>query len=301
MKHGALSRVIATVVVISVTLAAVEMTRRVRQGDLNVEGVWMVSAAMTLGVGYCALAWGFVRLVRREVSGVPAAPCVELYFRSLLARYLPGKVGIPAVRMAGASGLGVSAVFMATGVVLESLAWLATGGVVSMALALGPGAGPRLTQLASSPATGVLIGAVLSGVLVLALVDSTRYPAWLLRRLKIQRREGPLLPVELLVANAVLWLATGASCAAVARALGADGSTLWLAATLGVFAPLVGFLALPVPAGLGVREAVLVLALSPELGTSRAIGLGVMTRAVALATELVLWSLSRAWLAARAG
>ncbi len=294
-----LSRVLGGLVLLSVVLAALEIGRRIGQGDVHVQVGFLCLGALCLAPGYLALAWGFQRLIARAVTDPPGTECRELYFRSLLARYLPGKVGIPAVRAAGAASLGVSTEFMLTGVVLDSLSFLATGGVLGVALALGPWSFLNARLAASPWAAVVPLLAVLS-VVTLMIVDCARFPAPILRRLRLQGRVGPLLPWELVLANGLLWVATSLACAAIALSLGADAEGAFLAAGAGVLSQLVGFLALPVPAGLGVREAVLVMALSPSLGPARALAFGLVTRAVSLGCEVVLWLASRAILRWRA-
>src|SRR6187431_2515221 len=65
-------------------------------------------------------AWTGIRLPRREGRA--------LFFAAQVARYTPGKVGLPAVRLAGAKALGVSPQAMGSTLVLEVLTWLTTGG-----------------------------------------------------------------------------------------------------------------------------------------------------------------------------
>jgi uncharacterized membrane protein YbhN (UPF0104 family) len=61
----------------------------------------------------------------------------------------------------------------------------------------------------------------------------------------------------------------------------------------------VGFLAVVAPGGLGVREGFLVLLLSPQIGTTRAIAIGLVSRAVTLAAEFLLWVAARVTLTIR--
>jgi uncharacterized membrane protein YbhN (UPF0104 family) len=211
----------------------------------------------------------------------------------MLARYLPGKVGIPAVRMAAAESVGVGTAFMAASVVLESLAWLASGFLLTIVLSLGPWAPPHLSQLWQHPLAKLAVGLSLLGAATLALLEARFYPRALLKLLRLEGRRGPLLPPVLMLSTGGFWLATAGTSALLARALGAGGDVALLAAVAGLAAPLVGFLALPVPAGLGVREAVLVMALASSLTDSGALAFGLVSRAVSLVVELLLWLMSR--------
>jgi uncharacterized membrane protein YbhN (UPF0104 family) len=61
-----------------------------------------------------------------------------------------------------------------------------------------------------------------------------------------------------------------------------------------VLASVAGFVVLAAPAGLGVREAVLVSGLSPSIGSAAALGAAVFSRVLWLVAEIVTWVLTRA-------
>ncbi len=61
-----------------------------------------------------------------------------------LARYTPGKVGLPMVRIAGAAKLGVSAHLIAASVGLEVAAWIGVGSLVCCASLLNNSSGISL-------------------------------------------------------------------------------------------------------------------------------------------------------------
>jgi hypothetical protein len=254
-----------------------------------------------LAFGYAVLGLTFTRIVRRaSARAIPALPLLELYFRGLLARYAPGKVGIPAVRMAASAEFQVSPGFMAGSVVLESLSSMATGGAVAALISIGPWASPRLRGVTAQPWTMALIAAILLGVLALALVKLRHYPSFALKLLRIEGSEEPLLPWAWLVGCTVSWLSVGTCCALCAVALSESLDTALLVAAVGVLGPLVGFIALVAPGGLGVREAFLVAVLAPQIGTTRALALGLVSRAVMLTTEFLIWLVAKLTLMARA-
>jgi len=71
---------------------------------------WLIAACPPIAIGVLiqALAWT-VLLRRMTGQPIPMRPAVTLHVDSMLARYTPGKVGLPIVRMAGADAVGVTA------------------------------------------------------------------------------------------------------------------------------------------------------------------------------------------------
>jgi glycosyltransferase 2 family protein len=289
-----LSRGLSALVAAGIILAAIELARRFQAGAVRVDPLWLGISTLCLALGYLGQASGVCRMIANAASERPApALAYELFFRGMLARYLPGRVGIPAVRMANAASLGVGPAFMAASVMLESLAWLASGLLLTVVLSLGPWAPPHMSQLWDHGLAKLAVGVALLGAALLALVDSRFYPVRLMRFLRLEGRKGPLLPPLLMLACGSFWSANAASSAALAVALGGGPDTALLAAAAGMAAQLAGFLALPVPAGLGVREGLLLMALSSSLGASGALAFGLFSRAIALGTEVLLWLMSR--------
>jgi uncharacterized membrane protein YbhN (UPF0104 family) len=189
---------------------------------------------------------------------------------------------------------------MAGTVVLETLASLATAGAVAALLSVGPWASPSLRKATqASPYTLPLIAVTVAGVLALAIVELKYYPRFVLRVLRMEPSERPLLPWSWLVGCTISWLCVGAACALCALGLSEGRDTALLVAAVGVLGPIVGFLVMVAPGGLGAREAFLVLVLEPQIGTTRALALGLVSRAVTLATEFVLWVVARVALAMR--
>ena len=62
-----------------------------------------------------------------------------------------------------------------------------------------------------------------------------------------------------------------------------------------ILAPIIGFLALVAPGGLGVRETVISYALAPQIGASAALAAAVLARAAALVSELAGWLIAMVW------
>lgn len=296
-----LKRAIVPLIVVFFGLAVAELWRRLKAEPIHVTWGWLVAAGLVLGLGNVALALTFRRVLKQGGGDTQATLSVfEIYFRGSLARYLPGKVGIPAVRMAAAAELKLSAAFMAGTVVLETLASVATSGAIAAVISIGPWAPPAFRGVTDKPWALPLIGVTFLGVVLLAVIDLRHYPDFFRRILRSQERAGALLPVSWLVGCTVAWSCVAVACAFCARALGESNDIALLAAVGGVVGPIVGFLAVIAPGGLGVREGFLVLLLAPQIGTTRAIAFGLVSRAVTLAAEFLLWAMARAALLVRA-
>jgi hypothetical protein len=292
-------KLILGVVLACFGVAAFELVRAFRAQAIALSPSWALLSALPAAAGYVGLALAFHRVLRAQAPArARLRVSAELYMRGMLARYLPGKVGIPAVRMAAAADLGVSTSYMAASAVLEALASMATAGVIAALLALGPWTAPRLNALATQPWAPWAICALALAVVLLAVIDVRRYPAAFLRLLRLEQQRGPLLPAAWIGACAFYWCMVAISSACVVQALGGASSAALLGAATGVIAPILGFLVAIAPGGLGVREAVAVALMTPELGPTGALAFGLASRLVLLITELALWLATRLWLAA---
>jgi uncharacterized membrane protein YbhN (UPF0104 family) len=102
------------------------------------------------------------------------------------------------------------------------------------------------------------------------------------------------------VAVAVLWsllswLLLGLHLFVLIRALGAHGAQSFAAAAGGAaFAVAVGIAFIPAPAGAGVRDAVLVLTLTPSIGSTAALAAALVSRVLLVAVDLILAAVAAA-------
>ncbi len=244
-------------------------------------------------IGSCVLqgiAW--IALVERMAhKKTPRLAALSLYMASQLARYTPGKVGLPLVRMEGAPRIGLTRGLVGVSVLIESLSWTATGAVLGfllIAITAAPGETGGLLERFSWP----LVVASVFGGLVLMVVDRSRYPA-AIRRVLGPEGSGPLVPVRLPAIQLVYWLFVAVHGNLLSTALGAPPAAAVSAMGFYVLASVAGFVVLAAPAGLGVREAVLVAGLAPTIGSAAALGAAIFSRVLWLVTELVTWVLTR--------
>jgi glycosyltransferase 2 family protein len=234
------------------------------------------------------VAWAL--LLRTMVNSPPGMlTLLAAHARSSLGRYAPGKVGQPVLRIAALAPHGVSTMTVTASMVLELLSWTATACAVASALfAWAPR--PEHETQGLSVYAGQIAGLLVLGAIGLASIDRRRYVA-LTRRAGIPAEgTGPLLPWSVLCTHAVSWIAWAAQGVACTAALGAETEVALRGAVFFVLAPVAGFLALPVPAGIGVRESVIALGLASALGPSAALGAALVARAGALSSELLLWA-----------
>jgi hypothetical protein len=280
--------------------AAFRLWRDLRAHPIDVQLGWLLASALTLACSSTVMALTLRRVLRLAGGHVqPLVRILELYYRGQIARYLPGKVGIPAVRMAAAHQLGLSGAFMASTVVFESLAGLATATAIGLAIALGPWAAPSFQLPLGRAYTHGLVVALFLGVTALAIVDLRHYPRFVVRMLRLEQRQGPLLSRTWLFGAAACWGFVALASALCARALSEPWQVALLAASAGVIAPMVGFLSMFAPAGLGARELFMIAVLTPLIGETKALAFSLVSRAVAMGTELLLWALARLWLTLR--
>lgn len=236
-----------------------------------------------------ARAWVFV-VERLAGHQVPRGKALTLYFDSLLARYA-GKLGLPALRMAGASSIGTSAGLVGVSIVLEMLSWVAVGGTVGFGLSWATGSLARLPILHTWLAPCALGGSVLM-LFGMSLVPLKRYPKFAQRSLRGQA-DLPLVSWHTPLNQLWYWLAWAGHGALIARALGADGAGAIQAAGLFPLATVAGFMVLVTPGGLGMREAVLALGLIPTLGGSAAVAAAILSRICSFLAEILVWSGAR--------
>jgi len=217
---------------------------------------WLVLGLLLAATGMTAIAVPWQRAIRVLGDDLPMAQVVARYYVGELGKYLPGGVWpiLGRGELARRGGVGRAASY---GSVVLSLAtlYLAAMAVVVMGLPslLGAddGSGPLIVLLLLPVGLVGLHPRVLGRILRLVerLTGRTialRIPTW-------------STSVGLVVRYVPAWLAIGAATWAVARAL--DPSAPLAEVTIAaVLSWVVGFVLVPVPGGVGVREVVFVAA-----------------------------------------
>jgi len=271
-----------------VVYTAVELRRRWGAGTVEFHWLPTLLSVTPLAGGAVLLAWGWKCLLQSMAGKrVPTWPAIALNLESQLARYAPGKVGVPMIRMAGAPSLGVSGPLAGTSLLIELLSFVAVGGLVATLL-LKLGAGLEAAMAGLGRWAIPLLIAFGVATLLLLLLDRRRYPG-VVRRLMRVEGTGPLVPMVLLPVHLGYWLTWAVHGYFVTRSVGGTHDQAVAAIGFYCLAPIAGFLALVTPGGIGVREAVLSIGLVPSIGPSAALAAAVISRAVSILSDVCVW------------
>lgn len=278
-----------------VVLVARDMASRFDGLNVSIHWGWLILAAVpgVLSILLQFQAW-WVVVESWTGRAMPRRAALRAYIDGQLARYTPGKVGLLAVRLAHAKTLGVSAQGMVTTLLGEVLAWAACGTIIAGLLVLepSPAAAPSGALILAHRFLGYLGALSALGLLLLVTLPQAAWPQ-VLRRM-LGERSGPLLPVTVPGWFLLHFLTVAASGACVVLSLGGDGSDAVYLGAVVCAATVAGFVAVLAPAGLGVREATIAVFAEPLLGTGGAVALSLISRAVSLASELILFVSLRA-------
>lgn len=277
-----------------IVLSGLEIVEQWETGELRVGWGWLIASLlpMLIAGGLQAYAW-WVLVTFWKGASPPAKPAFAIYFESQVARYIPGKVGLPLVRIAGAEDMQLDPRHVGASIVVEMLSWSAVGAGVGLTLlTLDTGQGSRVLDLLGESAPWLLaaIGFTLLGLCTLPL---RFFPHALRSLLQIQEQDAALLPWRVPLIHVAHWLMWAMHGWLVLQGLGLSACTALYLAGLFPLAPVVGFLVLAAPGGLGVREALIAGGLAAVLGSQAALAAALACRVASLGTDLVLWVSTR--------
>jgi len=268
-----------TAVVLAVVAGFFAVTLAARWNDVislkwRLEPGLFGAATVLLALSYGLVAWLW-GLAMARAAGLPPVAGARIWFLSNLARYVPGNVWsyVGAVELARREGVARRA----------TLAVMALTQVLSVGVALAAGLPVLLAERARLGRPALLGAVVVAAVAALAVLFRRRLLGLARRRLP-GFDPAELAPsagtVALLAAGyAAYWAVTGLAFAALVASLyplAAADVPLVVAAYAAAYAA--GFLALLTPAGLGVREGVLVVALAPVLPAGPALVVALVSR-----------------------
>jgi uncharacterized membrane protein YbhN (UPF0104 family) len=238
--------------------------------------------ATTLACG--AIAW--VALVR-STAQTPTVALARAFIVGQLGKYVPGGVVQMAAQYEASRRAGVARGRIAVALPVHALVTtVAPGGLAAVVLAVTD------PHLGASVRWALAIG----GVAIAVVVGRRTWVAALLRALRRRMSRLPSathVPDQRAMTLATLIGVVAASCFGTAYALllvrAGQASTVMVASAF-VVAFTAGFLALPVPSGLGVREAILVGLLRPVAPTADVLAAAIAIRIVQLVVEIVLFA-----------
>jgi glycosyltransferase 2 family protein len=292
----AVGMIALAILLVFVGSALWDRLEKVDWASLQIRWGVLLAAFATQGVGMFVWAWSFHALLRHLARPPRPATTFAAAWLARLGKYVPGKV---------ASVLGVvwllrpygvpSAALLATSVLQQTL-WMVLGLLASLPL--------TLWEPVRSVFPMAWLGCVFVGAAGLVALHPRVFLAvanWLLRRLRIEPLSvrwgvrpyaAPAISVlaGIFLAGLGLWL--------MARAIiPIEIESLPLCVAASALSAISGYLVLFAPAGLGVREGVLLVVLSPIVGPSSAALVAVISRLVQTLVEaffggigaLVLW------------
>jgi hypothetical protein len=278
---------LASLVAMGLVLAVISQWSQLPSTDLELEPGWAVLAVagLLLSELYHAALW---RIVLHRIGGeIGPVTGLSVWSLSSLGRYLPPGLLMPAVRVAGASAVGVAARVCLASMAYEAAFSLLGAMIVATLL---------LTEVSALTPLVAGLGAAL--VLVVAVHPRVfgRLCNAALRRLgrdDLPAVLGARTLAPFTLAYAGSFLLVGLSVYATAEALHPlDVSVLPAAVASFSVGFLVSLAAFFVPGGLGVREAGLAGALSLAIPFELALSISVAVRLVQIALELLVAGVS---------
>ncbi|OGO26521.1 MAG: hypothetical protein A2136_10580 [Chloroflexi bacterium RBG_16_54_11] len=247
-----------------------------------------------------SISWVSLRYLGVEI---PAKKVLGVYFLSQLAKYLPGGIWAFPGRMLAYQSVGIDRERSIASVFREVSALVLSSVAVSLLIVF------HAIPISNSLRWALIFGGVAS--ISAILITQTAWFWRLLERLRIKKPSLiPVPPVNdmehltrlnwlpaAFLAGMVFWLAMGLPFQQLSRAIGPASYPLsWLGtAAVFAFAWTVGFVVFFTPAGLGVRESVLVLLLSTFLPAGQAVSIALLSRLAWIVIEAA-WILISIWL-----
>jgi uncharacterized membrane protein YbhN (UPF0104 family) len=217
---------------------------------------------------------------------VPLVPAMRLFTSGQLGKYVPGSVWVAAIQAELGRSLRIPRPVNVLSYLAAVVIAIASGGLVGLLALLGSARG-QVGGLALA-----LAGAGALAVLVLVRPRAVNAAIrWAAARLGRPLPEVAISGRALAGAFALScagWLLFGLHAWLLARPLGAGATDL--AAVTGAFALafVAGLLLVPLPAGAGVREGVLVGILAGPLGSAGALTVALVSRLLLVVVDLVL-------------
>jgi uncharacterized membrane protein YbhN (UPF0104 family) len=276
---------------------------------LRLEPAWLAASGLLYLGGLTAYGVFYERILQASATPIRLVPALRAYLVSHLGKYVPGKAMVVVMRTGMAVPFGARASTAAIATFYETLVMMAAGGLVAAAgFAMAgdsgrvsfklTGWGPvelplyRLAAL-SSLGLGLAFLVVVAPPVFGRLAGLISLPIPGVGPEALPRLSGRLL-VQGLVWSSIGWILLGLSQLAVVRALnGAETANAPALERLPVIiaavalATVAGFVVAVMPGGLGVREGVLMSALSPSLGPDRSVVAALLLRLIWVAAELI--------------
>jgi glycosyltransferase 2 family protein len=246
--------------------------------DLHWE--FIVASLIVTWAMYGVLIWGWRTVLEGWREWIRIVDAARIWTISSLGSYIPGKVWSIAGMALMARQRGVSGTAATGSAVIMQLISIATGAMIALALV----GAPVLDRVLGG--WGITAAIALGSITLVAAVtltspSITRRLGFLLGRPDGIRPVEPSALAGALFANLVAWGGYGIALQLLALGTLHDVDLSWSTAT-GAFAAsyVTGYVFLFLPAGLGVREFVMIAILAPTIGPGRAAALAAVSRVV---------------------
>lgn len=260
---------------------------------------WLVVSLLLSVLAWLPSVWYWRLLLRVAGENVSWRAASRAYFCGHLGKYIPGKAAALAIRATLLKAEGVRLTHAAFTSAYETLAYMVAGVFVFLFLApFLPGNAWIPDWQPDSTVARLCVGlvTVAAGVLLWLAVSGTVMS--LVRRMARRVDADPSAMDQFAARTCLLgvvpmmsaWFVQGLSLGCVVAAVSPDRATLadwpfWTAAQ--ATANVIGFVAVFAPAGVGVREGLLMTLLEPTVGPSAAVLAALLSRAVSFVGEIV--------------
>lgn len=268
--------------------AVVENWQSIRHDVSNLGAIDLLASSVAALVGLVFLWLAWARTLAGLGSPLPRRDSMPIYFAAQIGKYLPGSVWPAVIQAQLGRRHGVSRARMVTSYALWMAILCLVGAVVGLLVLTNASIG--------IPWWVVILAALLSLAGMQVLLHERGVLSWVGRILARLGRPIDDLRLAPGTASAVTlaclgaWLAFGVHAWLLARPLGAEAADVPL--TIGAFALafVAGIVVVPLPAGAGVRETVLVLTLGVAIQRGGAVTVALLSRSIMIVAELLLAS-----------
>jgi hypothetical protein len=227
---------------------------------------------------------GYRAIIQGHGVRIAYSHTVAVFFLPLLGKYIPGKIWSVVAAVQMYHHMGISRKIAAACITLFMALGLAAGVLVS--LAVGPSLGGPSTSIVSA----VLLGPILAIILCpRAFYGGLNWTLTIARREPITTRLSSARLFGVLAIFAAERITYGLGFCLVVMSVERVALSAWPGLiALFTFAQIAGIMALFAPAGIGVREGVLLVGLGPIVGPGPAIVVTGVTRLWQTALELLM-------------
>lgn len=261
-----------------------------------IDGGWLIAACILYFASLLTTAGAWFFALRALGAGLAALPAFGVALTAQIGKYAPGNVTQHIGRAALASHRGVTIMTTAKASLMEIAIAVAGGALVAAVVgAFSPGA---LALLQSLPFDPERLAALLVVAGIALLIGTYGVRVWLKRAQRELPWSGRLLigSLRMLGCYVVSFLLAGLSYYAVTRAFDQSPDPR-LCIAVYALAWIAGFVTPGAPAGLGVRESILVVATAGALGPA-AVSIAIAHRLVTAVADATsagagAWALSR--------